>query len=216
MKKYLDAATGAVLIGLNVAFGPLLHRWRTRWHATKDEIQGSLPGDELVKAPTWTYTHAITILAPRAAVWPWLVQIGQDRGGFFSYEVLENVAGCGIRNVLQLRADLQDLHVGDKVRLHASGFGPTVSILDPERALVLGGSADAGGSQATWGFYLEQTDDGETRLIERGRHKAGRGITAKLGFGPYLIDPVGFVMSRKMLRTIKRLAERAPWKPQFA
>jgi hypothetical protein len=216
MKKYLEAVTGAALIGLNVALGPFLHRWRTRWNATKDEIDEGLPGDEFVRGPTWTYTHAITILAPRAAVWPWLVQIGQGRGGFFSYEVLENLVGCGIHNVLKLRSEFQDLHVGDKVLMHANGFGPTVSILEPERALVLGGPPDAAGSQATWGFYLEQTEDGETRLIERGRHRVGRGIAARLGFGPYLIDPVGFVMSRKMLKTIKRLAEAAPWKPQLA
>jgi hypothetical protein len=215
MRKYLDAVGGGVLIALNLALGPLLHRWRTRWHATRDEIKEALPGDDIVKTPTWTYTHAITIRAPRAAVWPWLVQIGQSRGGFFSYEVLENLVGCDIHNVLELRRELQLLHAGDAVRMHANGFGPSVSILDPERALVLGGPRDGNGSQATWGFYLHQTAGGGTRLIERGRHAVGKGILAKLGFGPYLLDPVGFVMSRRMLKTIKRLAEAAPWKPQF-
>lgn len=216
MRKYFDAVVGGVLIAINLALGPLFHRWRTRWNATRDEVKEPLPGDEIVKAPTWTYTHAITILAPRAAVWPWLVQLGQGRGGFFSYEVLENLAGCDIHNVLELRRELQQLHAGDRIRMHANGFGPSVSILEPERALVLGGPPDADGSQATWGFYLHQTEDGVTRLIERGRHKAGKGILATLGFGPYLIDPVGFVMSRRMLKTIKRLAEAAPWKPRFA
>ena len=216
MRKYLDAVVGGLLIALHLALGPLLHRWRTRWHATKDEIKEPLPGDDIVKTPTWTYTHAITILAPRAAVWPWLVQIGQGRGGFFSYEVLENLAGCDIHNLLELRSELQQLRVGDTVRMHANGFGPRVSILDPVHALVLGSPPDANGSQATWGFYLLQTEDGVTRLIERGRHAVGTGLLAKLGFGPYLIDPVGFVMSRKMLKTIKRLAEAAPWKPRFA
>jgi hypothetical protein len=215
MRKYLDAVGGGVLIALNLALGPLLHRWRTRWHATRDEIKEALPGDDIVKTPTWTYTHAITIRAPRAAVWPWLVQIGQSRGGFFSYEVLENLVGCDIHNVLELRRELQPLHAGDAVRMHANGFGPSVSILEPERALVLGGPPDGNGSQATWGFYLHQTPGGGTRLIERGRHAVGKGILAKLGFGPYLLDPVGFVMSRRMLKTIKRLAEAAPWKPQF-
>ncbi|MET0163575.1 MAG: hypothetical protein ABW318_01050 [Vicinamibacterales bacterium] len=216
MKKYLDAVVGGGLIAINLALGPLLHRWRTQWNATTDEVKGPLPGDDIVKAPTWTYTHAITILAPRAAVWPWLVQIGQDRGGFFSYEVLENLVGCDIHNVLELRSELQQLRARDRVRMHANGFGPSVSILDPGRALVLAGPPDGNGSQATWGFYLLQTEDGVTRLIERGRHAVGKGILAKLGFGPYLIDPVGFVMSRKMLKTIKRLAEAVPWKPQFA
>jgi hypothetical protein len=216
MRKYLDAVVGGVLITLNLALGPLLHRWRTRWNATTDEVKERLPGDEIVNAPTWTYTHAITILAPRAAVWPWLVQIGQGRGGFFSYEVLENLVGCNIHNVLELRRELQQLRAGDRVRMHDSGFGPSVSILDPERALVLGGAPDPNGSRATWGFYLLQTEDGVTRLIERGRHAVGTGILAKLGFGPCLMEPVGFVMSRRMLKTIKRLAEAAPWKPRFA
>ena len=215
MKKYLDAVVGGLLIALNLALGPLLHRWRTGWHATTDEVKEPLPGDEIVKAPTWTYTHAIRILAPRAAVWPWAVQIGQGRGGFFSYDVLENLVGCDIHNVLELRNELQQLRAGDRVRMHANGFGPSVSILDPGRALVLGGPRDANGSQATWGFYLHQTEDGVTRLIERGRHAVGKGILAKLGYGPYLIDPVGFVMSRRMLKTIKCLAEAAPWKPKF-
>ena len=216
MKRYFDALVGGFLIALNLAVGPLLHRWRTRWNATADEVKESLPGDEIVKAPTWTYTHAIRILAPRAAVWPWLVQIGQGRGGFFSYEVLENLAGCDIHNVLELRSELQLLHAGEKVRMHAKGFGPSVSVVDPGRALVLGDAPDGNGSQATWGFHLHQTEDGVTRLIERGRYAVGKGMLAKLGFGPYLIDPVGFVMSRKMLKTIKRLAEAAPWKPRFA
>ncbi len=89
--------------------------------------------------------------------------------------------------------------------MHASGFGLPVSILVPQQALVLGGAPDARGSQATWAFHL--FDD--TRLIERGRGAPGKGALAKFGAGPYLIDPIGFVRSRKMLRTIKRLAEAA-------
>jgi hypothetical protein len=145
--------------------------------------------------------------APRARVWPWLVQLGQGRGGFYSYELLENLVGCDIHNVTQIRSELQHLHVGDTIRTHASGFGPPVSIIDPERALVLGGSADASGSQATWSFYVFDGPGGTTRLLERGRGAPGKGLLARLGFGPYLMDPIGFVMSRKMLRTIKPLAE---------
>ena len=215
MRKYFDAVAGGILIALNLALGPLLHQWRKRWNATPDEVKEPLPGDEIVQTPTWTYTHTIRILAPRAAVWPWLLQIGQGRGGFYSYEVLENLVGCDIHNVLELRRELQRLRAGDTIRMHANGFGPSVSILDPGRALVLGGPPDSNGSQATWGFYLHQTEDGVTRLIERGRHAVGKGILAKLGYGPYLIDPVGFVMSRRMLKTIKRLAEAAPWKPKY-
>jgi hypothetical protein len=206
-RRYGEAAWAAAQMGLQLALGPVLHRWRTRWGASDAEVRRPLPGDDLVPEPDWSYTHAITIDAPRAAVWPWLLQIGQGRGGFYSYEALENLVGCDIHNVPELRPALQDLQEGDVVRMHRSGVGPTVIELDAGRALVLGGDPDAHGSRATWSFHLVELPGGRTRLIERGRNVAGRGLLAQLGFGPYLVDPIGFVMSRQMLRTIKRLAE---------
>ena len=120
-----------------------------------------------------------------------------------------------MHNVLEIQPELQKLRVGDRVRLHASGFGPEVMLIEPERALVLGGPPNDEGSQATWSFYLLDGAGGTTRLLERGRGVAGRGVIEKLGFGPYLMDPVGFVMSKKMLKTIKRLSEQSfrdePW-----
>jgi hypothetical protein len=207
LPRALDAASGALQIALQIALGPMLHRWRTRWGATEAELFRPLPGDDVVARPDWSYTHAITVDAPRAAVWPWLLQLGQGRGGFYSYDALENLVGCDIHNVAELRPELQELHEGDVVRMHASGIGPEVLEVEPARALVLGGEPDAHGSRATWSFHLVDLPDGRTRLIERGRNAVGRGLLAKLAFGPYLVDPVGFVMSRKMLRTIKRLAE---------
>jgi hypothetical protein len=206
-RSLLEAAGGAAQIAGQLALGPVLHRWRARWGATDDETHRPLPGDDLVPRPDWTYTHAVTIDAPRAAVWPWLVQLGQGRGGFYSYEGLENLVGCDIHNVPELRPELQELREGDVVRMHRAGYGPEVVELEPTRALVLGGDPDARGSRAVWSFHLVELPDDRTRLIERGRNRAGRGLLAKLGFGPYLLDPIGFVMSRKMLRTIKRLAE---------
>jgi hypothetical protein len=172
------------------AFAPLLHRWRTRWGATSDEIARRLPGDEIVSVPTWSYNHAITVNAPRSKVWPWLLQLGQGRGGFYSYEVLENLVGCDIHNVTKIRPELQQLQVGDTIRVHASGFGPPVAVFDPERALVLGGPREAGGSRATWSFYLFDGPGDTTRLLERGRHVVGRGVLEKLGFGLHLIDQI--------------------------
>jgi hypothetical protein len=204
----LQSAWGALQIGVQLLLGPVLHRWRTRWGASPAELARRLPGDELVEAPDWWYDHAITIEAPRAVVWRWLVQLGQGRGGFYSYQGLENLVGCGIENVEEIRPELQTLEPGDTVRMHASGFGPPVTVLEPERALVLGGPPDRDGSQATWAFHLLDGPHGSTRLLERGQGKAGRGLLAKLGYGPWLMDPVGFVMSRKMLATLKRLAER--------
>jgi hypothetical protein len=194
-------------MALHLVLVPFLRGRRRRWGATDAEIAMGLPGDELVPDPDWVYNHAISIAAPRSEVWPWLMQIGQGRGGFYTYEGLENLVGCQIHNVTEIRPELQDLAVGEVVRMHASGFGPEVSVLEPERALVLGGAPDAAGSNSIWGFHLLDGPAGGTRLMERGRSVAGRGFAAKLGFGPYLVDPIGFVMSRRMLRTIRRLVE---------
>lgn len=207
MRKLLESAWAAAQIGFHVLLGPVLHRRRTRWGATEDEIARRLPGDELVPRPVWGYDHAITIDAPRSAVWPWLVQLGQGRGGFYSYEGLENLVGCGIHNVTEIRPEWQRLVVGDVVRTHKSGAGPPVTILEPERALVLGGNEWPDGSRVTWSFHLLDAEGGKTRLIERGRNQVGKGFLAQLVGGPYLIDPIGFVMSRRMLRTIKSLSE---------
>jgi hypothetical protein len=210
MRNVLDCIWGALQIAAHVALGPVLRGWRTSWGTRDDEIWLSLPGDEIVPVPTWSYTRALTILAPRSAVWPWLLQIGQSRGGFYSYEALENLVGCDVHNVTEIRPELQTLRVGDVVRMHRSGFGPAVSAIEPERALVLGGPPDKNGSQATWGFHLIDGPRGTTRLLERGRNAVGKGLAAKLGYGPALMEPISFVMSKKMLSTIKQLAEAAP------
>lgn len=84
--------------------------------------------------------------------------------------------------------------------MHRTGYGPKVMLVEPERALVLGGPPDERGSQYEWSFHLFHWRNGMTRLLERGRNRPGRGMLAKLSGGPYLLDPIGFVMSRKMLR----------------
>jgi hypothetical protein len=164
-------------MAIHIALGPVLHRWRTRWGANRAEARQRLPGDDLVPSPAWSYNHAITIEAPRAVVWPWLLQLGRE---------------------------------------HVEGFGTAVAFVKPERALVLGGPQDLYGSRASRAFYLLTLPDGTTRLIERGRHRPGRGVLAQLGAGPYLVDPIGFVLSRQMLKAIKRHAERGAAIPAAA
>lgn len=208
MRELIESISSACQIALHFLLYPLLRQRRREWGTTPEERALRLPGDELVPEPQWGYDHAISIAAPRSAVWPWLVQLGQGRGGFYSYQGLENLIGCRVRNVSEIRPELQRLAVGDTIVMHGrSGFGPTVAIIEPERSLVVGGSPTERGSRSTWGFHLLAGPDGGTRLLERGRGAAAKGLAEQLGFGPWLLDPVGFVMSRKMLRTIKRLAE---------
>jgi len=209
------------LIGVHLVLGPILRPWRIRWGATDDELRRTWPGDELVPQPKWSYTQAITIRAPSAEVWPWLAQIGQGRGGFYSYEWLENLVGCDIHNADRIIPEFQNLRVGDGVRLAPQMPGFPVAIVEPGRAIVLRGDTRLGSvpvpaSSAkgdyfatTWGFYLVPRDDGTTRLIARFRSEYNDKFANAMMYGPPLIEPISCVMQRKMLLGIKQRGEAA-------
>lgn len=178
------------------------------WGAYADEVASTLPGDELLSRVDVTSTRAITVRAPSGAVWPWIAQLGQGRGGFYSYDALENVVGCRIHSAQAVVPDWQHVEVGDTVHLH-----PTVSlevaVVLPGRALVLHGGVPVSGSappyDSTWAWILREAPDGTTRLVVRERY-AYTGPWAGLIVRP--VQLVSFVMSQKMLRTIKERAER--------
>src|SRR5689334_19364698 len=118
-------------------------RWQLRWGATDQEVRAALPGDELISAPDFTATRAITIEATSAQVWPWIAQLGQGRGGFYSYDNLENLAGCDIHSTDRIVPEWQDVKVGDAVRL-APQLALNVAAVDRDRALVLRGGVPMG------------------------------------------------------------------------
>lgn len=151
--------------------------------------------------PKLESTWAITVGAPAAEVWPWLVQMGQRRGGFYSYDWLENLIGCHMLSADRIVSEWQDLQVGDSVWLHPKVPPLPVTILEPGRALVLGRS---------WAFVLKETDEETTRLIVRARglfspdfDRLGNLIIWRV---PY--EPAHFIMERKMLLGIKQRTER--------
>ncbi len=176
------------------AYAAKARPWHSRWGSTPAERVMRLPGDELDEGGERT-TRAITIDAPVDEVWPWVAQLGQDRGGFYSYEWLENLAGCRMRNADRIHPDWQHRDLGETVYLHPSG-GLPVTLFEPGRALGLRG----------WGVLaLEPLGDARTRLIVRG--SGTRGL--RLLYGIALIEIPHFVMERKMLLGIKRRAEAA-------
>ena len=212
-----EGLCGALVIGGSLVT-PFLRYWRTRWGATEAELKKNLPGDDLVPHPKWQYTNAITINAPLTSVWPWLVQVGQGRGGWYSYEWLENLAGCDIHNANQIIPEFQHLKVGDIVEL-APQFGYPVAIVDPCRAIVLHSDSRTGGlpipvkmkpgdyNISTWGFFLEEINEKCTRLITRLRNDYTPKMVLKLMAGHSLVEPVSTAMQRKMLKGIKKRAE---------
>jgi hypothetical protein len=135
---------GVTALAGAVAFYVLLGRARQlRWGATGQEAGEPLPGDDLIADPDLTATRAITIRAPASQVWPWIVQLGQGRGGFYSYDFLENLIGCGIHSADRIVPQWQDLKPGDQVRL-APQAGLAVAHLEPGRSLVLRGGVPMG------------------------------------------------------------------------
>lgn len=205
-RTVVESVGGAVLILVHLLGRPL-RRWRTTWGASPEEAAATLPGDDLVPDAAWSSTHAITIAAPPERLWPWIVQIGQGRGGFYSYVGLENLAGCRIENATEVLDRFQDLSVGDPVSLHPKAPPLTVAAIEPQRYLVLHGSAPDSANASLWAFHLIDDGHGRTRLIERGRNAHGDDRKGALSFGPALLEPISFVMSRKMLRTLRALVE---------
>ena len=186
------AVIAAELVAVYLVLGrPLM----LHWGANCEELHKPLPGDELVPGPAVQSTRAVTIDAPVDAVWPWLAQVGQDRGGFYSYESLENLAGCHMHNADEIHPEWQQRRPGETVYLHPL-TGLPVARFEPGRVLAL----------QNWGAFVLEPLGGEcTRLIARGRVPRG----AASIFNALLMEIPHFAMERKMLLEIKRRAERA-------
>jgi hypothetical protein len=209
----LAALEGATLIVWNLVATPLIWRKRLRWGTVGTEATDPLPGDEFVPEPKWSYTLGVAVDASPEAVWPWIAQIGQGRGGFYTYQTLENMVGCRITNATEILPDLQHPEVGGDIYLHPTAPPLRIEIVDPPNALVLFGSpADTGAGEgwgmSTWQFVVNPGPDGGSRLLTRGRYDHTPDWKSRLAFQSFPLEVISFVMSRKMMLEIKRLAER--------
>jgi hypothetical protein len=197
----------ATMLAVAVA-AVVLQRQQLRWGATGAEVDRALTGDELVPGPDLTATRAITIRAGIDDVWPWIVQLGQGRGGFYSYDRLENLIGCDIHSALQINPDWQHLDVGEPVRL-APELALTVAVAKPPHTLVLQGGIMPGAATApydfTWTFDLSPGPETTTRLVVRERYAYSR-WWARLLVEPLTV--ISFLMSQRMLRGIRERAEQ--------
>ena len=185
------AATAAGLAAPWVYVG-LVRPWLQHWGATEEERRRRYPGDGHGR-PLSTSTRAVTVRAPSAKVWPWLAQIGQDKGGFYSYDWLENLAGCRLRTATRVHPEWQDVEPGDALTLFP-GVATRFSEVDPPHALVIEG----------WGAYVLEPDwDGGCRLIARSHvDREPRALAYYLG-----LELPHAVMERRMLLGIKERAE---------
>jgi hypothetical protein len=174
-------------------------------NATDEELGRELPGDEFIPVPAGVATHAVTIFSPAAAVWPWLVQMGAGRGGWYSYDRLDN---GGQPSATRIVPELQAVKVG-MVFPALPGVAGTFELerLDPGRSLVLA-TPGATGPQTTWAFVLEEPTPGVTRLVVRVR-VARRPHSLFVAAGLRLLLVAHVIMERKQLNTLVLRAERA-------
>ena len=203
-----NAVGGAGVLTYQLVVRP----WMRRWGATDEEVTAALPGDELVRRLDAQSTHAVTIAAPPEAVWPWIVQMGQDRGGLYSYLWVENaLLRLGFRNADRIVPEWQDLKVGDRIwfvpeHYATSRFGPVVMAIDPPRSLILSMGVPDQPCPGTWQFILRQRSDGDTRLLLRSRASAEAPLAMRVMNA--VMEAGYFVMERRMLLGIKERAER--------
>lgn len=219
VRQILEGIEGiAIMIACYLTF--FLKSQRERWGLRKEELTRIFPGDEIIDQPKSQFTHAINIDAPLEDVWPWIAQIGQGRGGFYTYEALENMAGLKIHNADIILPEFQSPNVGDLIPFSPTDAFPVV-ICEPGSAMAIGFCIDVETNKLidpednsyskylhiSWLWYVEPLDDYRSRFFSRNRVSFTSSFKNKLLYGP-IAEPIVFAMDRKMCLGIKKRAEK--------
>ncbi len=215
----LDGLWGAISVGFTILLSPLLRAWYSHWGMSVEESRQPMPGDEHVPKPKSEISGAITIQAPPDRIWPWFVQLGCQRGGWYSYDLLDNGGQASASRIIP---EYQHLAVGDIVKAVPNGaFGFPVAAIEADRFLVLAGTMDTktgqpadpahlpaeyfSGDQA---FSLVPLSAGATRLVFRMRTDWNSKPLLNFIYKG-ILEPVSFIMARKTLTNIKMRAEKS-------
>jgi hypothetical protein len=221
-----EACAGAAVM-LAGLLTPFRRGRRSQWGVGAQSAARRYPGDELIPQPLWGWTHGIEISAPAPDVWPWVAQIGADRGGFYSYQWLENLIGCQVHNAETIHPEWA-AQPGGQLRLHPDAPALRIVSVEPGRSVVAymppapgmrGAEAVSGAPgrpiepngrwmTASWLFLVEPTGPDRCRVISRYRCATSGDLVSRLEFGPAIIEPISFAMDRRMLLGLKQRAER--------
>ncbi len=215
-RETVHTAVFIVIMAAVLLYSFLVRPWFLNWGSRPVERTVSLPGAYASSGTVTWGTRAVTVKAPPDKVWAWLVQIGQERAGFYSYTWLENMTLADIHNTEVIRPEWQTREVGDFVRgarpdylfgllgARGEGVGWRIAFVERERALTL----------RDWGtFVLEKVEPGSTRFYARSMGKDMGPVLRMAAF--YVIDPAHFIMEKRMMLEIKRLAEGRPGPPKW-
>ncbi len=213
-----EGMVGAAGIAFTILLSPLLRPHYKKWGATEAEVRRTLPGDEFVPRPKSELTCAINVQAPVEQIWPWFVQLGCQRGGWYSYDLLDNGGQPSAEHIIP---EYQTLKVGDTVKAVPNGsFGFPVAVIELNHALSLAGTLDTQTGQPAdinnpnlkayfagdQTFFIERVDNKNSRLIFRMRVDWNPSTANNIIYGG-IVEPISFVMGRQMLLNVKRRAE---------
>jgi hypothetical protein len=209
-----EGLAGAARIAFEL-LTPFGRERQIHWGMDAGEAEQEFPGDEFVPEPRWSWTHAIAVHAGAEQVWPWVAQIGADRAGFYSYQWLENIVGCDVRNAETVHPEWE-VKIGDDFFVHPHAPPLRVTAVEPGRWFVAHGAADPHAREqgkawvsVSWLFFVERKGSARCRVISRYRASHSDDLATRLSFGPALLRPIGFAMDRRMLEGIRQRAERA-------
>ena len=214
-----------IIIVFVVGYAYIVSPWLLTHGTTKDELSMVLPGDIYLPNPKVKMTQAITIDAPPEKVWPWLVQMGQDRAGFYSYERLERLFGFGIHNTYRINPEWQNLKAGDFVKFHQYGIGMQVVAVEkeknilmltdyrkqmkpePEKKELIIPLPEGMYVMWDWDFNLFPLPDNKTRLIIRAYADWNYSNLVLKGLLNFIVGLPSSIMQKQMLKEIKQCAE---------
>jgi hypothetical protein len=193
-----------VIVVLAALYWFPVRNWMSHWGTTSADLTRVMAGDGLIVDPPFVYTMAATVNAQPEYIWPWLMQMGYQRGGLYSYDWLDRLFGFLDRpSATSILPEFQNVAVGDKIPL-PRGLGYPVAVIEPRRALVLD-MRNMWGSDWVWQFGLYAVDEKRTRLVSRSTLRPLSIWTWLLDI--LVIEPAAFFMTRRMLLGLKERAE---------
>ncbi|WP_192809440.1 SRPBCC family protein [Actinomadura rudentiformis] len=209
------------VLGAAGAYAALVRPRLLSWGATSEEANRVYPGDELIPEATGQSTMAVTLPAPPERVWPWLVQMGHDRGGWYSWDRLDNTGHPSAERIVP---EWQGVKVGDRMITMPNGTSWfTVAMLDEPRTLVLRadlqvptgrpfdprGTYPSAYTEGVWAFHLQPVEDGQTRLVVRTRGRGKPRIPERVA-GIVLGEPAHFIMQVRQFQNLRRRLQTEP------
>ena len=188
---------------------PVLRPWHMRWGATEAEVAGSMPGDDIVPRAQFNATRSVTIDATPARVWPWIAQLGYRRGGFYTYDQVDNGGEPSADRIID---KYQDLKVDDEIPMWHESHGLSIaykvdSLKMPEWMLWVHRPHEDEDPDSTWSWRLNELPTGRTRLVTRMKQDYRWQAPRLALFNLVLMEFGDFAMERRMLNGIKVRAE---------